>query len=749
MAQKILIKDLEHLVTVVASLMGIRFIAVDVETHDYTGESSALDMIDASVIGLGFAIKDKAWYVDFGSFVHSRETLECVWSTLEPLLNTRNHTLISHHAPFDLYFIRRELDENIDDKNPFPNCYNWWDTISMAVLVNENLIGVRIELPAEDGANKVVGALSLKALSRVYLNRPQRLWAQDFISWPIEERVDYACDDVLNCYDLAILFSQILKQRNLLDYYEQFVAPQTFVAEHMERNGVQVDTIKLQQDQDTINVEIMELEERMRKIVPPTMSYKYKLRAPWTRAKFIELAEQKQWPLGETKSGKPSVTGKVLEQLAEDYWQEWDWEQVRQPHETPFNPRSNIQLGDYLTTMKVKLPLTPTGKRAVTEEVLKLARFKNPDLEIWTPLFRAKKLAKMKSTYIDGILNVVWHDGTVHPQWNSAGTVTGRYSSTTSKKNKELRHKRGPAMQTVPNPEHIEMTKEEWPYNPREYFIAKAGNVLLIGDLKQAEIRMAAVRSQCPVLKEAILSGRDLHTEMARIVHGDVFDEAPPEEQKGMRSRNKNITFLILYGGGPPAVAERLKISLEKATALVTDWYDTFYGVKEWKAREQQLILRRGYSTTYLGRRRSPVLIQKAPRVTAHPKREPEKFIQQRLQLRLWEACFDEAVRKSKGLHADNLEPRQLESRAVRQCINHEIQGSVGEFINWGTRLIIKGGFLLRIQMHDEIILEVADKPEIIEASTQAMKRRYERTIEGIPFELDVAVGLSWASGKE
>jgi len=85
----------------------------------------------------------------------------------------------------------------------------------------------------------------------------------------------------------------------------------------------------------------------------------------------------------------------------------------------------------------------------------------------------------------------------------------------------------------------------------------------------------------------------------------------------------------------------------------------------------------------------------------------------------------------------------------VRQCINHEIQGSVGEFINWGTRLIVQDDLLLRIQMHDEIILEVPDKPEAIEAGTKAMKQRYERTIEGIPFELDVAVGLSWASGKE
>jgi len=63
---KILIRDLEHLTTVVSELdKNNKYIAIDVETHDYTGESSALDMIDAEVVGIGIAVKDRAWYVDF------------------------------------------------------------------------------------------------------------------------------------------------------------------------------------------------------------------------------------------------------------------------------------------------------------------------------------------------------------------------------------------------------------------------------------------------------------------------------------------------------------------------------------------------------------------------------------------------------------------------------------------------------------------------------------------------------------
>ena len=737
------IKDIAHLIHVVDQLdKENKYIAVDVETYNPGG--NPLDMLDADVVGLALGVKGMAWYADFSIL---GPNLGSIWGTVYPLFNLTKHTLISHNAQFDLYHIRRAFNKYVSPADPFPEHKNWWDTLQMAALVDENLIGVKISLPSPDGTEKTVGALSLKALSKIFLNRPQRMWDEDFMSWPIEERVKYACDDVLNCYDLAIMFSNVLKERDLFSYYVNHLSLQVFVAEHMERNGIHVDRGALLAAKEKVTQEIAVETEKIMEMVPYKCEYKYGLREPWTKAEFTQLAEAKQWVLPTSANGKASVTKDVLAELAKKYPNEFDWDSVREQVEVPFNLNSGAQLGTYLTLMGCRLPLTPSGQFATSEEVLLEAQAKNPLLLIWGPLFKEKKLEKMRSTYIEGVLDVVWEDDTVHPQWNSSGTATGRYSCTSNTK-ENLHHKRGPALQTIPNPEHVE--DESWEYNPRAWYVAGEGHVFLVADLKQAEVRMLAVMSEDKVLMDSILSGQDIHRENAKKQYKlseKEWNELNVIQQKFYRSAMKGVQFGITYGMGPKNLGKRIGCSEEKAEGILKDFYTTFRGVNNWKRGEEERILRMGYGTTYLGRRRSPVLLQKPPRVTCSPQ-EKEKFQQQRLILKLWEMSYDTAMAKAK------LDPEialgvEIQSRAIRQCINQEIQGSVGEIINNAAWTLIHGGYNIALQLHDELIVRVRDNLEAIAQAQEAVRKAMEIKINGVPFLVDIAVGKTWACGKE
>ena len=731
------------------------FIAIDVET-------TGLDYLDDKVIGVALANERNAWYIDFpqlientkkqqpesGDLWHENKIIGWVWQSLHPLLDISRRVLIGHNSAFDLYFIRKELREYLGEDAVFAPCVNFWDTMQMAVLHDENLLGVSIALEDKEGIVRNVGALSLKALAAIFLGRHPRLWQENFREWSLDQRVDYACDDARNTYDLAMLFSQRLQDKELLDYYEKFVAPQVFVTEHLERNGIHVDVEALRATQAELNERIATLEAHIQALVPSTVTYKYGLRDPWSKAKFVAYAEAQQWVLPTTASGKPSVTAKVLEELSGQYPGEFNWDEVRVRIEEPFNVGSRQQLGRYLVSKGCRLPVTPSGQYSTSEDELKRAASEWPELDIWAPLFEVQKLTKMRSVYVDGVLAVVWpEDNTVHPEWNSTGTTSGRYSCTASDKNRELVHKRGPALQTIPNPERLQ--DEMWDFNPRSWYVARPGHVLLVGDLSQAEVRFLAVLSLCPVLRTSILRGGDLHAANAETLFGEEWVCAQDDHiRKVMRTQAKQGTFAVIYGAGPGTLAEQQDIAFSEAEDFLADFYRTFWGVSDWKRKMEKLILSKGYSTTYQGRRRTPVLIQAPPRVTARRDQDFELWKQQKLQEALWRSELDVALRKGK-LDPEHSTRHEREARAIRQCINHAIQGSVGELINWAAWMLVYHGYTLRLQMHDELVVEVEDNPEAIAAAKSFMEQLLNRSIDGIPFIFDIAVGSNWAAGKE
>ena len=739
---QMLVQTLNDVCNMVRELEGITHIAVDLET-------TGLDLLDSEVTGIGFASSDKEWYVDMPSMVSWAASsliegwLEEMWGAFQPLFDVTKHILISHNTPFDMAFVAREFSK-FGYATTFNTCDNWWDTLSMAALVDENLIGVKVELPTADGTTKAVGALSLKALSQVFLGRKQRLWDAFFDDWTVEEKAEYGCADVRNCYDLAVFFSKYLDKIGLMDYYVQYVAPMSYVTCALETNGIKVDVAKLLEVQQSIEKQIAVYAAEMQEIMPQNEKVVFDLAMlgedPQPQLKTLVSSVDGEFL---TASGKVSTSQSNLTMLYNLTPKAPFWQQVTMLEFTPANPRSNAQLGEYLVKKGYRLPLTKTGKPSVSEEVLQIVAKEHPEDPLWAVLFKMRKLEKLKGTYVDACLEMAWEDDRVHPEWNQSGTATGRYSCTSSSKNKELTHKRGPALQTIPRPDTV--AEMGWEYNPREWFVAPAGHCLAVADLSQAEVRMLAVMSKDEVLKQAMLAGEDIHSNMAAATQGEKWEKGTKEERKILRGYTKRVTFGSMYGIGPQALSEDINNTVEFAKALLDKFYSTFKGVSDWKAAEAQQLSRTGFVTSFLGRRRTPVLIQRPPRVSAATGPERE---QQKLQEALWKAEYDFACEKS-GFDPSTSEETERKARAVRQAINFEIQGSVAELVNYGLVGLLRKGYKIIGQVHDEILVELPDEQAARDQFEQDLRGFYEAELNGVPFVVDLHFGSSWACGKE
>jgi DNA polymerase I-like protein with 3'-5' exonuclease and polymerase domains len=703
-------------------------LAIDLET-------TGLDYVLDRVVGVAFADDKGEYYADLDMLAANGCLPAEAWWMLKPLFDMERHLIFMHNAPFDLYFARKAYLFYHNKDFHWEQHNSVWDTMAMTVLLDENQIGARIEMPnfLGKGSHKV-GALSLKGQSWLQFGRTPRTYDEDFMQWAPEERAAYACDDARNTFDLGVLLGERIKTEGLLPYWEQFVAPVCYPTEVMERLGIAVDTEKVAAYGVELDERIAALDATIQELVPPQEEYTYLLRNwPGKRAELVQLFDEAGVTFPLTATGKPSMTSTTLAEAAAQHPKLAVWKQLRTTTLVPFNPDSDVMLAEYLAKHRVTLPTTDKGNPSVKEEVLLQLAEKYPKVQLFAPLLERRKLMKLKNTYVQGILDCVWEDGRVHGNWNSTGTVTGRFSCT--KSSTPVEHPRGPALQTIPRPD----TAEEMGCNPREWFVAAPGYKLIVADLSQAEIRMLAALSKDAALKDAILSGVDLHTANAQRIYSKQWEEADDAGRKVLRNAAKATSFGTVYGIGANGLARRIGCTKEEAQAHIDAFYHTFMGVERWMNYVRQVAQRREYSETYYGRRRRPVFLRRNPAIDKR-------------QQALYDIEQDNEFSRSFGKFGreyGQVPLKELESRALRQAVNASIQGGIGEIINRGLVEIVRAGYRLLLQMHDEVVIEVRDDEEEINKAVAFLKGVYEITLNDIPFVLDVHVGNSWGAGKE
>ncbi|MBQ6569332.1 MAG: DNA polymerase I [Clostridia bacterium] len=244
-----------------------------------------------------------------------------------------------------------------------------------------------------------------------------------------------------------------------------------------------------------------------------------------------------------------------------------------------FNINSPKQLGVILFE-KLKLP---SGKKTKTgystnAEVLERLCDVSP---VVAKVLEYRTLAKLKSTYCDGLIKEIAPDGRIHSSFNQTETRTGRISSTE------------PNLQNIP-------VRTELGSRMRKFFTAKEGCVLCDADYSQIELRVLAHMADDKVMTQAFNNGDDIHTITASQVFGVPAGEVTPQ----MRSRAKAVNFGIVYGIGAFSLAKDINVSNAEASHYIKSYLTHYSGVNSYMERTVAQAKDRGYAETLYARRR-------------------------------------------------------------------------------------------------------------------------------------------------
>ena len=196
-------------------------------------------------------------------------------------------------------------------------------------------------------------------------------------------------------------------------------------------------------------------------------------------------------------------------------------------------------------------------------------------------LLNYRSLAKLKSTYCDGLLKVIAPDGRVHTSFNQTETRTGRISSLE------------PNLQNIP-------VRSELGRELRRFFKAGDGAVLCDADYSQIELRVLAAMADEPTMTAAFVSGADIHRTTAAQVFGVPESEVTPL----WRTRAKAVNFGIVYGIGAHSLAEDLSISYGEAKKYIEAYFDKYSAITAFMDGLVSSAKEKGYGETLFGRRR-------------------------------------------------------------------------------------------------------------------------------------------------
>lgn len=244
-----------------------------------------------------------------------------------------------------------------------------------------------------------------------------------------------------------------------------------------------------------------------------------------------------------------------------------------------FNLNSPKQLGTALFE-KLGLPAKKKTKSGYSTgaEVLEGLKNEHPAVSL---LLNYRQLAKLKSTYADGLQDCIAGDGRIHSTFNQTEARTGRISS------------------LEPNLQNIPVRTAEG-RRLREYFNAPAGRVLCDADYSQIELRVLASMSEDANMINAFDSGTDIHTVTASQVFGLPQDMITPE----LRSRAKAVNFGIVYGIGAFSLSKDIGVTRAEADRYIKSYLAAYPGVAAYMEKAIEDAKKNGYVTTLYGRRR-------------------------------------------------------------------------------------------------------------------------------------------------
>lgn len=349
-----------------------------------------------------------------------------------------------------------------------------------------------------------------------------------------------------------------------------------------------------------------------------------------------------------------------------------------------FNINSPKQLGVILFE-KLQMPYgkkTKTGYSTVADVLEKLA----PEYPLVAKILEYRQLAKLKSTYADGLANYIGTDGRIHSTFNQTITATGRISSTE------------PNLQNIP-------IRMELGRLIRKVFLPKDGCVFMDADYSQIELRVLAHMSGDEMLIQAYREAQDIHAITASQVFHVPFEEVTPLQRRNAKA----VNFGIVYGISSFGLSQDLSITRKEAESYIKSYFETYPGIKQFLDGLVHQAKANGYVTTMFGRRR-PV-----------PEISSSNFMQR---------SFGERIAMNSPIQGTAADIIKIAMIRVHDRMRRE---------GLKSKLVL--------QVHDELLIETVKEEEaqVARILEEEMKNAAELAVT---LEVDMHTGKNWYEAK-
>lgn len=538
-------------------------------------ESKDFNYFKTKPVGAGLYDGNNAYYISFENLIKNKEIFDkiCITYDLKRLyVSLKREGIELENAPFDTMVASYLLEYNTKD--------------DIAVLANNFGYNIPLinEVYSKDGDIFKVAALKAKFL-----------------------------------YETKEKFLSELKNKELINLYENIELPLTKVLGRMEYNGIYVSRDVLENMGKEINDKMNLVSNNIYNLV----GHEFNINSP------KQLGEVLFDELG-LSHGKKNQSGYST-------------------------------ANDVLTKLK--------GTHPVIDEIIEY-----------------RMLAKLYSTYIEGLINTISPDGKIHTIYSQVTARTGRLSSLE------------PNIQNIP-------VRYEYGKMIRKAFLPSDNAVILSSDYSQIELRILSSIAHIDSMIEAFKHGIDIHTKTA----ADIFKVNIDDVNKDMRRIAKAVNFGIIYGISGYGLAENVGISPKEAKEFIDNYLNTYPGIKEYMDNMKKEAYENGFVKTLFGRIRN---VNELKNTNYMIRQQGERI------------ALNTPIQ---GTSADIIKKAMIE--IDRELINRNLK----------TKMII--------QVHDELIFDVPN--DEIEIVKKMVTELMENTCKlEVPLRVEIDYGDNWYNVK-
>ena len=647
-------------------------------------------------------------------------SIEVVQEYLQPIFNREDVRIIGHNLKYDMHVLKR-IGISIATKDFF-------DTMLASWLLDENtpnglkqITSDNLNVP-QTHFGEVINNVPAEVKKEFGLKATNKA---TFDLTLIDESAFYALDDPFYTYYNYMYLLDELEKDGMDKIYFKKMIPFMIVLFNMEERGITVDREAL----DEMNVNITKDMENLLYDMTEILGVEFnpnsnqQLQAIlFGYVKDIKKPDEVNPKKGispiqeirEKYEGKKNWTEERIQKKIADLWAKYDetmgeWK-VFVENGFDFKPTSTTSAG---------APSTDSGSLwTLSHKEYKVKR-KREGVEFCSLLLEYKRLAKLKSAFIDGLESQLYDDGKAHCSFNQIGTTSGRISCSS------------PNLQQLPKAHG-----DEDNYAIRKLFIGSIDPVtkkrkkIIAVDYSNLEIRCTAHLSGDPLLLDMFAHGKDIHgtTAINMFELTDCDDKSVKQKHPDLRQAAKVLNFLLIYGGSASALYDSLKYDRSAPIDLSDKEHLAKYkkfGVKNGVDVAQVYIDK--YFDSYKG--------------VAQMIRENKKFARKH-------GFVYTIIKRKRRLEGINSSDNKIRSYCERLATNARVQGTASDIVSSAqVRLENDPWFeehrcYMLVQVHDEVVYECPE--EYVEEAEERIKN-----IMAKPFGENVSLKVELKSDSD